>query len=59
MPALADALHHLLSAPERLADMGQAARVTVLGRFGEDRFDAIASEILGRVAELGSDRGNR
>ena len=57
--ALADALARLLSAPERLAAMGQAARATVLTRFSRERFEALAATILGRVAELRSDRGYR
>jgi glycosyltransferase involved in cell wall biosynthesis len=58
MAALADAIARLLSAPERLAAMGQAARATVLTRFSQQRFEAIAADILGRVAELTSDRGH-
>lgn len=59
MAALAEALGRLLSAPERLAAMGQAARATVLTSFSQQRFEAIAADILGRVAELRSDRGHR
>ena len=59
MAALADALGRLLSAPERLAAMGEAARATVLTRFSQQRFEAIAVDILGRVADLGSNRRHR
>lgn len=49
VPALAEALRRLLAAPERLAMMGQAARGTVLSRFGQAQFEGIAADILARV----------
>jgi len=59
VPALAAALRRLLIAPERLALMGQAARGTVLSRFGQQQFEAIAVAILGRVAALRSGGDHR
>jgi len=59
VPALTEALRRLLSAPERLASMGQAARGTVLSRFGQPQFEQVAADILARVAALWSDRDHR
>lgn len=53
--SLAEGLRRLLSAPERLAALGQAARQTVLSRFSQDRFDATGAAILARVEALRSD----
>ncbi|URD60356.1 glycosyltransferase family 4 protein [Sphingomonas sp. KRR8] len=55
---LAEALRRLLSAPERLAGMGHAARQTVLDRFAQQQFEEIAAIILKRVATFRSDRGH-
>lgn len=53
--ALAEALGRLLSRPERLARMGEAARARVLERFGQDAFErtgaAIYQRLSGFVAE--------
>jgi len=47
--ALADALVDLLTSPERLAAMGQAARATVLDHFGPERFEATGLAIVERM----------
>ncbi|WP_246842019.1 glycosyltransferase family 4 protein [Caulobacter sp. FWC26] len=63
--ALAEALGRLLSRPERLAQMGAAARTRVLERFGQDAFDrtgaAIYQRLPGFIAETGRapDRASR
>lgn len=47
--ALAQALIWLLSHPERLSEMGAAARTRVLDRFGGDSFVRTGTEILARL----------
>lgn len=47
--ALAQALVWLLSNPERLAHMGQAARARVLDRFGPAAFDQAGAEVVARL----------
>lgn len=47
--ALAQALIWLLSHPERLGGMGEAARARVLDRFGADAFDRAGAEIYQRL----------
>ncbi|MBU1375673.1 MAG: glycosyltransferase family 4 protein [Alphaproteobacteria bacterium] len=47
--ALAQALSWLLSHPERLADMGAAARARVLDRFGGASFVQTGAEIMARL----------
>ncbi|WP_176594782.1 glycosyltransferase family 4 protein [Sphingobium sp. EM0848] len=49
--ALADALARLLSAPKRLAQMGQAARADMLERFSWDRFAATGTAIMERIRQ--------
>lgn len=49
--ALAAALASALSAPERLADMGQAARAHTQARFGAEQFAARGAAILRRVRD--------
>jgi len=51
-PALAAALATMLAAPERLATMGEQARVDVLDRFGPDRFRAAGLAVLDRLRAL-------
>lgn len=48
--ALAGALAEMLSAPERLAAMGAAARAEVAERFSAERFEAAGGAILARIA---------
>jgi glycosyltransferase involved in cell wall biosynthesis len=50
--ALADALATMLSRPDRLASMGDAARADVLDRFGPDRFREAGLAVLDRLATL-------
>ena len=50
--ALAGALATLLTRPERLAAMGEAARRDVLERFGPERFTAAGLAILDRLRAL-------
>lgn len=47
--ALAGALGRLLSRPERLAQMGEAARARVLERFSQDAFDRVGAAIYRRL----------
>jgi len=49
---LAVGLAGLLSEPDRLAVMGQAARTRVVERFGEERFITTAGTILERLAGI-------
>jgi glycosyltransferase involved in cell wall biosynthesis len=48
--ALARALATLLSAPDRLAAMGQLGRDRILDRFGADRFNRSGRDIVERLA---------
>lgn len=48
--ALADALQKLLSQPERLHEMGVAARSRVLERCSPERFNAAGAELFRRMA---------
>jgi glycosyltransferase involved in cell wall biosynthesis len=48
--ALASHLHRLLASPDRLHDMGTAARSSVLEKFSRQRFVAAGEAILNRVA---------
>lgn len=49
---LAQALEDVLSRPERLAAIGQNARDRVLEKFSQERFDAVAAKIVGRLSVL-------
>lgn len=48
--ALAQALAWLLADPERLRPMGDAARATVLDRFGPEAFARAGADVMARVA---------
>ncbi len=48
-PALAAAIGKMLEGPDRLAEMGKAARLRVIDRFGPARFDAAGRAILARM----------
>ena len=48
--ALADALAEAVTRPERLAEMGAAARARLFERFGPDRFEAAGRAIVDRLA---------
>lgn len=54
--SLAMALGEMLGAPQNLAAMGHAARERVLERFSQDKFDATAAMIVGRLEDLLSQR---
>lgn len=56
---LATALAELLTAPERLSDMGTAARQHVLDQFGSERFAARGSAIMQRLRDLRASRAAR
>lgn len=47
--ALAAALRDILSRPDRIASMGENARVEVLQRFSRERFAAIGADIVERL----------
>ena len=47
--ALADALHRLLSRPERLEGMGKAARSFVFENFSQQRFEDSGAELFRRM----------
>jgi glycosyltransferase involved in cell wall biosynthesis len=47
--ALAQALSELLSRPERLAAMGEAARTRVLDQFGAEAFARAGAEVMARL----------
>lgn len=49
---LADGLFAFLSEPNRLAEMGQAARRRVLDRYGQEQFTATAGAILERLSGI-------
>ena len=49
---LAAALAECLSAPEKLAEMGRAARDRVLKKFSQARFEATGAEIMHRLATI-------
>jgi glycosyltransferase involved in cell wall biosynthesis len=49
---LAQALEDVLSRPERLAAIGQNARDRVLEKFSQERFDAVAAKVVGRLSVL-------
>ena len=51
--ALGAALRALLSRPDRLAAMGEAARTRVLERFSMQRFSGCGRELFGRMAAAG------
>ncbi len=48
--ALAASLHDLLSAPERLRPMGEAARLRVLALYSERRFIVAGTQLFNRMA---------
>jgi glycosyltransferase involved in cell wall biosynthesis len=48
--ALAQALSELLSRPERLAAMGEAARTRVLDQFGAEAFARAGAEVMARLS---------
>ncbi|WP_174273972.1 glycosyltransferase family 4 protein [Sphingomonas bacterium] len=50
--ALADALHALLSRPDRLAAMGEAGRDRLLRRFSAERFEDIGRAIVARLRAM-------
>lgn len=50
--ALTDAIEDLVSHPDRLAAMGQAARDRVLTRFSQETFDATAFHLVQRLKQL-------
>lgn len=50
--ALADALRDMLTDPGALSSMGATARARVLSRFSREKFDAIGSAIVKRLAVL-------
>jgi glycosyltransferase involved in cell wall biosynthesis len=57
--ALADALASLLSHPERLAAMGEAARARLLQRFGAEAFARAGAEVVARLpVKLASGRAS-
>ena len=50
--ALAEALGELLTNPQDLAAMGEAARERVLDLYPQDRFERVAAEIVERLRQL-------
>ncbi|MBU3077602.1 glycosyltransferase family 4 protein [Sphingomonas sp. XMGL2] len=56
---LAFALAECLSMPEALAEMGAAARVRVLEKFGRHHFEAVGAAIMRRLAAATSAAGPR